>query len=290
MLPAWLARGRGARTAYLSMTRGDGGQNLIGTETGEALGVIRTQELLAARRIDGAEQFFTRALDFGFSKNADETLEIWGHERILADVVWVIRRFRPDVIVTRFGTDGSGGHGHHTASAILADEAFRAAADSTKFPEQLARVNVAGEAAGVERLGAEARGTSRRHPSCSRSTSAPTTRCGASYTEIAGAPAACTRARASARRSAADRSPTTSSRWRRAAERDLFEGVDLTWTRIPGGGVVDSLLRGPSARSIPSIPPASCRCWPHAGAMMQRWRAPARIGHAWSRSSPSSSA
>src|SRR5690242_8587422 len=125
---SWLSSGRMVRAAYLSLTRGDGGQNLIGSETGEALGVIRTQELLAARRVDGAEQFFTRALDFGFSKNPDETLRIWGHDRILADVVWVIRRFQPDVIVTRFATDGSGGHGHHTASALLAEEAFAAAA------------------------------------------------------------------------------------------------------------------------------------------------------------------
>ena len=137
---SWLSSGRLVRTAYLSLTRGDGGQNLIGSETGEQLGVIRTQELLAARRIDGAEQYFTRALDFGFSKGPDETLDIWGHDRILADVVWVIRRFRPDVIITRFATDGSGGHGHHTASAILAEQAFRAAADPARYPEQLASV------------------------------------------------------------------------------------------------------------------------------------------------------
>ena len=134
---AWLSRGKLVRAAYLSMTRGDGGQNLLGTEVGEQLGVIRTQELLGARRIDGAEQFFTRALDFGFSKGPDETLAFWGHDPTLADVVWVIRRYQPDVIITRFPTDGSGGHGHHTASAILAEEAFTAAADSTRFPEQL---------------------------------------------------------------------------------------------------------------------------------------------------------
>ena len=132
-----LTQGRLARTAYLSLTRGDGGQNLIGDEIGEALGVIRTQELLSARAIDGAEQYFSRALDFGFTKTPDETFEFWGKDSILADVVWVVRAYRPDVIVTRFPTDGRGGHGHHTASAILAEAAFEAAADSTRFPEQL---------------------------------------------------------------------------------------------------------------------------------------------------------
>src|SRR5437660_2178641 len=136
------SEGRLWRTAYLSMTRGDGGQNLIGDEKGELLGVIRTRELLAARRIDGGEQYFTRAIDFGYSKNPEETLAIWNHDLILADTVWNIRRFQPDVIVTRFPTTGEGGHGHHTASAILAGEAFAAAADPTKFPEQLQYVNV----------------------------------------------------------------------------------------------------------------------------------------------------
>ncbi|HKQ18640.1 MAG TPA: PIG-L family deacetylase, partial [Candidatus Eisenbacteria bacterium] len=136
-LITYLESDRLLRVGYLSMTRGSGGQNLLGTETGEALGVIRTQELLAARRLDGAEQFFTRAMDFGYSKTADETMAIWGHDRVLSDVVWVIRKFRPDVIVTRFPPDERGGHGHHQASAILAREAFEAAADSTRFPAQL---------------------------------------------------------------------------------------------------------------------------------------------------------
>ncbi len=129
-------------TAYLSLTRGDGGQNLIGTEIREELGIIRTQELLAARRTDGSTQYFTRANDFGYSKTAEETLEIWDKEKILGDVVWVIRKFRPDVIVCRFPTDGGGGHGHHTASALLAKEAFGIAGDSTKYPEQLEYVDV----------------------------------------------------------------------------------------------------------------------------------------------------
>jgi hypothetical protein len=118
------------------MTRGDGGQNLIGDEQGVELGLIRTQELLAARRIDGAEQFFARAFDFGFTKTTEEALHTWDKEKVLSDVVWVIRRFQPDVIVTRFPEDSRAGHGHHSASALLAHEAFTAAADPNRFPEQ----------------------------------------------------------------------------------------------------------------------------------------------------------
>jgi len=136
-LLAYLAREKQYRTGYLSLTRGDGGQNLIGDEQGIELGLIRTQELLAARRIDAAEQFFSRAYDFGFSKSADEALRIWGHDKILSDVVWMIRKFQPDVIITRFPGDNRAGHGHHWASALLANEAFKMAGDATKFPEQL---------------------------------------------------------------------------------------------------------------------------------------------------------
>ncbi len=141
-LISWLANDKCVRTGYLSLTRGDGGQNLIGSEQGTELGVIRSQELLAARRTDGGEQFFTRAFDFGYSKTPQETFEKWNREAILADVVYVIRHFKPDVIITRFSTDGSGGHGHHTASAMLAEEAFEAAANPKKFPEQLSTVSV----------------------------------------------------------------------------------------------------------------------------------------------------
>jgi LmbE family N-acetylglucosaminyl deacetylase len=141
-LLTYLAKDRLYRTGYLSLTRGDGGQNLIGDEQGIELGLIRTQELLAARRIDGAEQYFTRAYDFGYSKTPEETFTKWDREKILSDVVWVIRKLQPDVIITRFPTTGEGGHGHHTASAILANEAFRAAADPKRFPGQLKFVSV----------------------------------------------------------------------------------------------------------------------------------------------------
>lgn len=139
-LIAYFSKDKLYRTGYLSITRGDGGQNLIGDEQGIELGLIRTQELLAARRIDGGEQFFSRAFDFGYSKNPEETFAKWDKEKILSDVVWVIRKFQPDIIITRFPTTGEGGHGHHTASAILAQEAFVAAADSTRFREQLEHV------------------------------------------------------------------------------------------------------------------------------------------------------
>jgi len=136
-LITWLANEKKVRTGYLSLTRGDGGQNLIGSEQGAHLGVIRTQELMAARRLDGGEQFFTRAVDFGYSKTAEETFTKWEYDSLLSDVVWVIRNFRPDIIITRFPPDARAGHGHHTASAMLAEEAFSAAADPERFPRQL---------------------------------------------------------------------------------------------------------------------------------------------------------
>lgn len=138
-LLAYLARGRYYRTAYLCLNRGDGGQNELGPEFGELLGVIRTQESLAARRADGARQFFTRAYDFGYSKTPEETLRIWDHQQVLSDVVRVIRQFRPDVIITRFSPQAGNTHGHHTSSAILALEAFKIAGDPKAFPEQIAQ-------------------------------------------------------------------------------------------------------------------------------------------------------
>jgi LmbE family N-acetylglucosaminyl deacetylase len=141
-LLGWLANERLLRAGYLSLTRGDGGQNLIGPEQGPLLGLIRTQELLAARRIDGAEQMFTRARDFGYCKRADEALAIWGHDETLADVVLAIRRFKPDVVITRFSPDNHDTHGHHTASAMLAVEAFEAAGNPAYHPEQVKRLGV----------------------------------------------------------------------------------------------------------------------------------------------------
>lgn len=134
-----MARGLGAQTAYLALTRGDGGQNLIGPELWEGLGVIRTGELVAARTLDGGEQFFTRAFDFGYSKTGDEALTLWSKEELLRDVVWIVRKFRPQVIVTIFSGTPRDGHGQHQASGIVAREAFEVAGDPTRFPEQLER-------------------------------------------------------------------------------------------------------------------------------------------------------
>jgi LmbE family N-acetylglucosaminyl deacetylase len=133
-LIAWLARGRRVETAYMSLTRGDGGQNLIGNELGEALGVIRTEELLAARRIDGAHQYFARGYDFGFSKTADETRKHWPQDSLLNDVVTVMRAFKPHIVITTFSGTPRDGHGHHQVSAIVARQAYDMAADTVRFP------------------------------------------------------------------------------------------------------------------------------------------------------------
>jgi len=142
-LISWLANSRKVNTIYLSMTRGDGGQNLIGTEKGPLLGLLRTQELLQARSVDGGNQWFTRANDFGYSKTATETRQIWEEEKVLSDVVWAIRKHRPDVLINRFDHTSNGRtHGHHTTSAILGLEAFKLAGDPKAFPEQLEFVEV----------------------------------------------------------------------------------------------------------------------------------------------------
>ncbi|MBI5711595.1 MAG: PIG-L family deacetylase [Candidatus Eisenbacteria bacterium] len=255
---AWLSKGRLVRTGYLSLTRGDGGQNLIGTEIGAPLGVIRTQELLGARRVDGAEQFFSRAVDFGYSKDPDETLAIWGRERILADVVWVIRRFRPDVILTRFPTDGSGGHGHHTASAILAEEAFRAAGDSTRFPEQLRRVRpwqAKRIVWNVFRFGGA--GPDTVPGRIQVDVGAYNALLGRSYTEIAGE--ARTMHKSQGFGSAERRGAWSNSfehRGGERAERDLFDGVNLGWSRIAGGAKLTPLFEQALREFRPERPQA----------------------------------
>ncbi len=255
---AWLSNGRKVRTAYLSLTRGDGGQNLIGSDTGELLGVIRTQELLAARRIDGAEQFFSRAIDFGFSKNPEETLEIWGRDRILADVVWTIRRFRPDVIVTRFAPDSTAGHGHHTASALLAEEAFTAAADSSRFPEQLRWVKpwqAKRLLRNIGRFGGAGPDTTPGRLNVDLGAYDPLL--GRSYTEIAGESRSMHKTQGFG---AAERrgSYTNSFELRvgTPAARDLFDGVDLTWSRIPGGARLTPIL-AQAAREFRADRPAA---------------------------------
>ncbi|MGI4833547.1 MAG: PIG-L family deacetylase [Janthinobacterium lividum] len=258
-LLAYLANERHLETSYLSLTRGDGGQDLIGPELREQLGVIRTQELLAARRIDGAHQFFTRANDFGFSKTSQEALSVWDHEQVLSDVVWIIRQQRPDVLITRFPPDPRAGHGHHQASAIVAAEAFDAAGDPKRFPEQLKYVQVwqpkrlywntgsyfvkPGESmAGYLQLDAGGYNAL----------------LGQSYGEIA----------------AHSRSQHRSQGFGAAAQRgeapeyfqfvkgtpaktDLFEGIDQTWNRVPGGAVVGKMVEEIIKKYDPSNPSAS---------------------------------
>jgi hypothetical protein len=246
-LLAYLARGRKIRAAYLALTRGDGGQNLIGSEKGELLGLVRTQELLAARRIDGAEQYFTRAVDFGFSKTAEETFEKWGHEAILADVVWTIRRFRPDVLVV----GGSSGHGHHQASGILTREAYAAAADKTRFPEQLRWVEpwqakrlVSGGFGGGPGGGGGAASGIRLD------TGAYDPLLGFSYTEIAGMSRSMHRTQGMG--APERRGPSSMALAVVAGEPaagDLFDGIDTTWNRLPGGAAVGSIL-GEAARTF----------------------------------------
>lgn len=138
-LLAWLANDQHLRTAYLSLTRGDGGQNILGSEQGPALGLIRTHELMEARRLDGAEQYFARAIDFGFSKNPEETFKHWNDYMLTGDVAWIYRKLRPDVVICRFPPGSDAGHGQHSASAILAANAFAISGDKLKYTEQFAR-------------------------------------------------------------------------------------------------------------------------------------------------------
>ena len=244
---AYLSNERLMRTAYLSMTRGDGGQNLLGEEKGELLGVIRTQELLAARRVDGAEQFFTRAIDFGFSKSPMEALDIWGHETILADTVWIFRKFQPDVVINRFPIATSGSHGHHLASAMLSAEAFQQAGDATKFPEQLRWV----KPWQPKRLFLN-RAQFFQMPANSPPESeaikidvgAYNTLLGRSYSEIAGESRSQHKSQGMG---APERRGTLPQLFSviagDPAKTDLFDGVNTTWSRYPGGETVGNVLQ-----------------------------------------------
>ncbi len=253
-LITYFARGRNYRTAYLSLTRGDGGQNVLGPEFGEELGAIRTHELLAARRFDGGRQFFTRAIDFGFSKDYRETLNIWDRQQVVADIVRVIRTFRPDVIITRFSTQPGGTHGHHTASAVLGLEAFKLAGDTNAFPDQLGeltawqpkRIFVNSRGGGANSLQIEANGTD---PVLNEPFGAIAGRSRAmhksqgfgnfggggsgarpeSFQLLAGAP----------------------------ATNDILDGVDTTWNRLPGGAQVAQLTDEAIAKFNPQNPSAS---------------------------------
>ncbi len=256
---AYCARGRKVRTGYLSATRGEGGQNLIGSEQGDLLGVIRTQELLAARRIDGAEQFFTRAIDFGFTKTPEETLRKWGRDKILSDMVWVIRQFQPDVILLRFSGTPRDGHGQHQSSAILGKEAFTAAADPGRFPEQLKLAstwqakrlmwNVFSFNAEQEKAAAEMGGRVEIDPGVFDPV------LGKSYAEIAGISRS--EHRSQGMGAPERRGPSRNFLVTVAGEKatkDLFDGVDITWNRVPGGSGIAPILAKAAADFVPDHP------------------------------------
>ena len=267
-LITYLARGRGYRTGYLSLTRGDGGQNESGPEFGEKLGLARTWELLAARQLDGGHQFFTRALDFGYSKDVNETLRIWDRQQVLADVVRVIRQFRPDVVITRFSPTPSSTHGHHTASSVLALEAFNLAGDPTAFPEQLApssgltpwqpkrilhnntpynsQLN-ANSPLYAKALKLEVAGTD---PGSGEAFGAIANRSRAMHITQGFGSLATAQVRSSRLETfellAGDRAAT-----------DLLDGVDVSWSRYPGGAVVGTLIDTTIADFNPADPTAS---------------------------------
>ena len=272
----YLARGRGYRTAYLSLTRGDGGQNVLGSQLGEALGVARTQELLAARRLDGGRQFFTRAKDFGYSKSADETLRIWDRQAVVGDLVRVIREFRPDVIITRFSPKAAPTHGHHTASAVLAVEAFGLSADPTAFPEQLRELRPWQARRIVHNIGL---GAAAANPGAGMA--------------IAGAPASVPDGPGVVKLEVGGRDPVSGESFASIAARsrgmhktqgfgiggspvnegsriepfvllagdpptkDLLDGVDTTWNRVPGGAEIARAVEEAIAKFKVQDPAAS---------------------------------
>ena len=258
---AYLSNERLMRTAYLSMTRGDGGQNLLGDEKGELLGVIRTQELLAARRVDGAEQYFTRAIDFGFSKSPIEALDIWGHDTILADVVWIFRKFQPDVVINRFPVAPSGSHGHHLASAMLSAEAFQISGDATKFPEQLHWVKPWQPKRLLWNRATFMRTPANAPPESEAITidvGAYNTLLGRSYSEIAGE----SRSEHKSQGMGAPERRGTNPQLLNViagekAAKDLFEDVNTSWSRYPGGEAVGNLLQQASDTFDPANPSKS---------------------------------
>lgn len=256
-LIAYFARERGYRTAYLSLTRGDGGQNLIGPELRDELGVIRTHELLAARRIDGGRQFFTRANDFGFSKDYAETLRVWDREQVLADMVRVIRTFRPDVLVTRFSPQPGTTHGHHTASAVLALEAFKLSGDPKAFPEQLATLQP-WQPRRVLWNNTSFGGGAPRDPSLRIDSGVFNPLLGVSYGEIAALSR--TEHKSQAMGTLASRGTTFDYFTVLAGEpatTDLMDGVATSWDRLPGGEAIGPLIEAVYANFKTQDPAAS---------------------------------
>ncbi len=258
-LITYFARGRNYRTAYLSLTRGDGGQNVLGSEFGSEIGVIRTQELLAARRIDGGQQFFSRAVDFGFSKDYRKTLEIWDRQQVLSDMVRVIRQFQPDVLITRFSPIPGSTHGHHTASTVLALEAFHLAGDPNAFPEQQLKPwqpkrilwNVSiyqkDDIAGTQQVHLAVAGNDRVS--------------GESFAEIAGRSRSMHKTQGFGNFTVPGRSGPRTETFQlldgAPMTNDVFDGVDTSWSRFPGGAKVGTLVDEIIAQFDPQDPAAS---------------------------------
>lgn len=247
LMLSYLSKDQLVRTGYLSLTRGDGGQNLIGAEQGYNIGVIRTQELLAARRIDGAQQFFSRAYDFGFSKTRDETLNFWDKDKVLGDVIWMIRKFQPEVIITRFPPDPRAGHGHHQTSAFLAEQGFSLAADPKSYPDQLKFV----KPWQAKRLvwNTYTPGFTNNKPTEEKTPFIPieiggyNAVLGKSYTEIAA------ESRSQHKSQGFGSAPQRGSRLDYLlhtagvpARETVFDDVDLTWKRVKGGEKVQALV------------------------------------------------
>ncbi len=261
-LIAYLAGGRHYRTAYLSLTRGDGGQNVLGPQFGDELGVIRTEELLAARRIDGGRQYFSRAVDFGFSKDYRETLRIWDKQEVLSDMVRVIREFRPDVVITRFSPVPGGTHGHHTASTVLAQEAFKLCGDPQAFPDQLQEgltpwqpKRLLWNAGGFQR-GGNATNLIRMDVGGKDSVS------GESFAEIAAHSRSMHKTQgfgnfAGFGGGSGPRSELFELLDGEPATNDIMDGVDTTWSRMPDGAEIGKLADEVIAKFNPSDPAAS---------------------------------